>query len=73
MRTQEAGHFRRRQVPDRTYKSQAITLQGRRAGGSRGRADPAWRDPPLTLTINKFKCIQHPMHKKEVCGADASA
>jgi polyisoprenoid-binding protein YceI len=28
---------------------------------------------PLTLTINKFKCIQHPMLKREVCGADASA
>jgi polyisoprenoid-binding protein YceI len=28
---------------------------------------------PVTLTINKFKCIQHPMLKREVCGADASA
>jgi polyisoprenoid-binding protein YceI len=28
---------------------------------------------PLKLTINKFKCIQHPMLKREVCGADASA
>jgi len=25
---------------------------------------------PLTLQINKFKCIQHPMLKKEACGAD---
>jgi polyisoprenoid-binding protein YceI len=28
---------------------------------------------PVTLTINSFKCIQHPMLKREVCGADASA
>ena len=28
---------------------------------------------PLTLTINSFKCMQNPMSKKEVCGADASA
>jgi polyisoprenoid-binding protein YceI len=28
---------------------------------------------PVTLTINSFKCIQNPMSKKEVCGADASA
>lgn len=28
---------------------------------------------PVTLTINKFKCIVHPFFKKEVCGADASA
>jgi polyisoprenoid-binding protein YceI len=27
---------------------------------------------PVKLTINKFLCKQHPMAKKEVCGADAS-
>jgi polyisoprenoid-binding protein YceI len=26
---------------------------------------------PLTLKINSFKCIQHPLFRKEVCGADA--
>lgn len=26
---------------------------------------------PLTLTLNSFKCIEHPLYKKEVCGADA--
>ncbi len=26
---------------------------------------------PVRLTINSFKCIPHPMFKKEVCGADA--
>lgn len=28
---------------------------------------------PVKLTINKFVCKPHPMLKKEVCGADASA
>jgi len=28
---------------------------------------------PVKLTINSFKCIQHPMLKKEYCGADAEA
>ena len=27
---------------------------------------------PVKLKINKFLCKQHPMQKKEVCGADAS-
>jgi polyisoprenoid-binding protein YceI len=27
---------------------------------------------PLSLKIAKFKCIPHPMHKRELCGADAS-
>ena len=28
---------------------------------------------PVTLDIKKFKCIQHPMFKREVCGADIYA
>jgi polyisoprenoid-binding protein YceI len=28
---------------------------------------------PLTLKIDRFKCMMHPMNKKEVCGADAIA
>ncbi|MCX7555249.1 YceI family protein [Xanthomonadaceae bacterium JHOS43] len=27
----------------------------------------------VPLTIHRFKCIEHPRSKKEVCGADASA
>jgi polyisoprenoid-binding protein YceI len=27
---------------------------------------------PVALKINSFKCIQHPMLKKQVCGADAT-
>ena len=28
---------------------------------------------PLDLKINSFKCVPHPMLKRELCGADASA
>jgi polyisoprenoid-binding protein YceI len=28
---------------------------------------------PVTLTINEFMCKPHPVSKKELCGADASA
>ena len=28
---------------------------------------------PVTLDIRKFKCIPHPMYKREVCGADIYA
>jgi polyisoprenoid-binding protein YceI len=27
---------------------------------------------PVNLTINRFKCMPHPMFKRELCGADAS-
>jgi polyisoprenoid-binding protein YceI len=28
---------------------------------------------PVVLTVNSFKCIAHPMLKRELCGADAQA
>ncbi|NKJ19672.1 YceI family protein [Dyella sp. SG609] len=28
---------------------------------------------PLELTVNSFKCMPHPLFKRELCGADASA
>lgn len=28
---------------------------------------------PVTLKVNSFKCMMHPMLKREACGADASA
>lgn len=28
---------------------------------------------PLELTVNSFKCMPHPLFKREMCGADASA
>ncbi|WP_457421652.1 YceI family protein [Roseateles sp. P5_E7] len=30
------------------------------------------RTKPVTLVINQLKCIPHPLHKRELCGADAS-
>ncbi|MCV2365804.1 YceI family protein [Paucibacter sp. DJ1R-11] len=27
---------------------------------------------PITLTLHQLKCMPHPMHKRELCGADAS-
>ena len=30
------------------------------------------RTKPVTLAIHQLKCIPHPLHKRELCGADAS-
>lgn len=30
------------------------------------------RTRPLTLTVHHIKCIPHPLHKRDLCGADAS-
>lgn len=28
---------------------------------------------PLDVAVSKFRCVPHPMHKRELCGADATA
>jgi polyisoprenoid-binding protein YceI len=59
--------------PTATFKSTAIRFDGDRPVAADGEFTLLGVTKPLTLTINKFKCIQHPMLKREVCGADASA
>lgn len=59
--------------PDVTYKSKTITFSGDVPSSIEGELTLHGVTKPVTLTINKFKCIMHPHYKKEVCGADASA
>ena len=59
--------------PTATYKSKSITFKGDVPATVEGELTLHGVTKPVTLTINKFKCIDHPMLKKEVCGADASA
>ena len=59
--------------PTATFKSNNIRFDGDRPVAADGEFTLLGVTKPLTLTINKFKCIQHPMLKREVCGADASA
>jgi polyisoprenoid-binding protein YceI len=61
------------QYPTATFKSNSIRFDGDRPVAADGQFTLLGVTRPLTLTINKFKCIQHPMLKREVCGADASA
>lgn len=59
--------------PTATYVGKSIKFNGDTPVAVDGELTLRGVTKPLTLTINKFKCIIHPMHKKEVCGADASA
>lgn len=65
--------FNVEQFPTATYKGTAIKFDGDQPVAVEGEFTLLGVTKPLTLTINKFKCIQHPMLKREVCGADASA
>lgn len=61
------------QFPNATYKSKSIKFDGDKPVAVEGELTLHGVTKPVALTINKFKCIQHPMLKREVCGADASA
>ncbi|MET3136236.1 polyisoprenoid-binding protein YceI [Undibacterium sp. GrIS 1.2] len=68
-----AEMFNVEKFPTATYKGNAIKFNGDTPVSVQGEFTLMGVTKPLTLTINKFKCIMHPMLKKEVCGADASA
>lgn len=61
------------QFPTATYKGTSIKFNGDTPVAVIGELTMLGVTKPVTLTINKFKCIEHPFFKKEACGADASA
>ena len=59
--------------PTATFKGKSMTFNGDVPVSVQGDFTLHGVTRPLTLTINKFKCVQDKMLKREVCGADASA
>lgn len=59
--------------PKATYKGKFTAFNGDVPTEAQGDFTLHGVTKPLTLKINRFKCMPHPMLKKEVCGADASA
>lgn len=58
--------------PTATFKSKKVNFNGDVPSTVDGDFTLHGVTKPLTLTINRFKCIEHPMFKKEACGADVS-
>ena len=58
--------------PTATFKSTKVNFTGDVPTSVDGELTLRGVTKPLTLTINRFKCIDHPMHKREVCGADVT-
>lgn len=65
--------FNVEQFPTITYKGKSIKFNGDTPVAMEGELTMLGVTKPVTLNISKFKCIEHPMFKKEVCGADATA
>lgn len=68
-----ADYFNVAKYPTAVYQSDSITFKGDTPDEVRGQLTLLGVTKPLTLKIKSFKCIQHPMFKREVCGADAYA
>jgi polyisoprenoid-binding protein YceI len=59
--------------PTATYDSDKIDFEGDTPVALHGSLTLHGVTKPVDLKINSFKCIMHPVFKREVCGADASA
>ena len=68
-----AGIFDAGKFPTATYKGTLTKFKDGAPTEVDGQFTLHGVTKPLTLKINQFKCMLHPMTKKEVCGADASA
>lgn len=58
--------------PTATFKGKLAGFEGDAPTEVQGQLTLHGVTRPVTLKLNSFKCMQHPMRKKEVCGADAS-
>ena len=54
-----------------TFKGTALKYEGDKPISVDGEMTMLGITKPLSLTITHFKCLIHPLHKREVCGADA--
>jgi polyisoprenoid-binding protein YceI len=62
-----------RKYPQAVYKSSSIKFKGDKPAVVNGELTLHGVTKPVKLVIDHFKCMQHPMFKREVCGANAVA
>jgi polyisoprenoid-binding protein YceI len=67
---QTPDFFDAAKYPDATYKG-TLKFEGDKPVAVVGNLTLHGVTKPLTLKIDSFKCMQHPMLKREVCGVDA--
>jgi polyisoprenoid-binding protein YceI len=65
--------FEADKYPQATYKGRLVVFVDGRPTRVVGDMTLHGITRPLTLTIDAFKCMPHPVFKREVCGADALA
>jgi polyisoprenoid-binding protein YceI len=68
-----ADFFDVEKFPTATYKGKLAKFKNGAPTEVQGDLTLHGVTKPVTLTIRSFKCMPHPMKKKEFCGADAAA
>jgi polyisoprenoid-binding protein YceI len=58
--------------PTIAFKSNSLRFDGDNLVGANGELTIAGVTRPVTLNVTSFRCIQHPVNKRDLCGADAS-
>jgi polyisoprenoid-binding protein YceI len=59
--------------PQATYRGKLTDFVGGKPTRVVGELTLHGVSRPVELKINSFKCMPHPLHKRELCGADAQA
>src|SRR3982074_1378029 len=59
--------------PVMTFKSDKLIFEGDKIVGADGEFALLGGKKPMRLKVSNFACVQHPMLKKFVCGAEVSA
>ena len=67
----DAGMLDTAKFPTATYKGKLVKFKDGAPTEVQGELTLHGVTKPVTLTIRSFKCMAHPMKKKEFCGADA--
>jgi len=68
-----ADMFDVEKFPTATYQSSSMDFEGDTPVSVHGSLTLHGVTKPVLLKIKSFKCIMHPMLKREVCGADVAA
>jgi polyisoprenoid-binding protein YceI len=69
---QDADFLDTEKFPTATFKSTKFVFDGDKPSAVEGNLTLKGITKPVTLKITSFKCMPHPMTKKEACGADAT-
>lgn len=59
--------------PQATYRGKLVDFVGGKPTRVAGELTLHGVTRPVDLKVNSFKCMPHPLHKRELCGADAQA